>query len=453
MEFDIRLMSLSHSLEKHPVLEEDIKYKIKYLNVLEYFVNKYSKKDEFAIETLKNYKKAFLGKDIEQYSYSEQELKRVSNGVIGVRFKGFKLFTYRYVLLCDCLYINAMMDSNKANKILSDIKDIYRKRYHERIDLLFDVLYKEKKSIKGLDKIKYQVKCWKDNKEHLNKKQLTVLTTANMSAGKSTLINAIIGKSINRTMNDSCTSKVHYIYDKAFEDGFNYELDGVLNLDADEKVLLNDDSDKNNDIIFVSTYFRLLTQKQSRLCIIDTPGVNSALNSDHTKITKETVLNKQYDKVLYLINAENSGTEDDLRYLQFICENIDENKIIFVLNKLDCFRNSEDSIEDSIANLKADLLKLGLKNPIICPVSSYAGRLAKKKMFGSKLNEDEQDDYIILQRKFKDESYNLSRFYSENILKKINENYSDNEKSPIIDLLINCGILCLEQIITEGVEY
>lgn len=452
MEFDLRLMSISHSLEKHPVLEECIKYKIKYLSVLEYFVNKHSKKDEFALEALKIYKNAFLGKDIEQYSYSEQELKRVSKGVIGAKFKGFKLFTYRYALVCDCLFINAMLDFNKATKILSEIKSIYRKRYHERLDLLFDVLYKKKKSIEGIDKIKYQVKCWQDNKEYLKQKQLTVLTTANMSAGKSTLVNAIVGKTINRTMNDACTSKLHYIYDKAFEDGFNYELDGVLNLDADEKTLLNDDTNNKEDKIFVSTYFRLLAQKQSRLCIIDTPGVNSSLNSDHTKITKDTVLNKQYDKLLYLVNAENFGTDDDLKYLQFICENIDENKIIFVLNKLDRFRISEDSIEESINHLKDDLLKLGLTNPIICPVSSYAGRLAKKKMFGSELNEDEQDDYIFLERKFKNENYNLSKFYSENILNRINENYCGNNKSPIIHLLIRCGILCLEQIITEGAE-
>lgn len=452
MEFDLSLMFVSHLLEKHPVLDECMKYKIKYLNVLEYFVNKYSKKDEFASESLKNYKNAFLGKDIEQYSYSDHELKRVSKGVIGVKFKGFKLFTYRYALVCDCLFINAMTDFTKATKILSEIKSIYKKRYHERLNLLFDVLYNNKKSIKGLDKIKYQVKCWQDNKEYLKQKQLTVLTTANMSAGKSTLINAIVGKTINRTMNDACTSKLHYIYDKAFEDRFNYKLDGVLNLDADEKILLNDDNNNKDDKILISTYFKLLLQKKSRLCIIDTPGVNSSLNSDHTEITKNIVLKDQYDKMLYLVNAENSGTDDDLKYLKFICKNVDEDKIIFVLNKLDRFRISEDSIEESINHLKDDLLKLGITNPIVCPVSSYAGRLAKKKMFGSKLNEDEQDDYIILQRKFKNENYNLSKFYSQNILDRINEKYSDNEKSPIIDLLINCGILCLEQIIIEGAE-
>lgn len=452
MEFDLKLMSVSHSLEKHPVLDECVKYKIKYLNVLEYFVNKYSSQDQFALESLKNYKAIFLGEDIEQYSYSEQELKRVSRGVIGIKFKGFKLFTYRYSLVCDCLFINAAVNLAKATKILKEIKSIYKKRYHQKLDLLFEVLYKTKNSIEGLDKIKYQVKCWQDNKAYLKQKQVTVLATANMSAGKSTLINTIVGKTINRTMNDACTSKLHYIYDKAFEDGFNYELDGPLNLNADEKALLDDDISNKDDKIFASTYFKLLSKNKSRLCIIDTPGVNSSLNLDHTKITKDIVLKEQYEKVLYLINAENSGTDDDLRYLRFICENVDENKIIFVLNKLDRFKISEDSIEESINHLKDDLIKLGLANPIICPVSSYAGGLAKKKMFGIELNEDEQDDYMLLQRKFKDENYNLSKFYSEDILKRINQNCSENDKSPIIDLLIKCGILCLEEIITEGVR-
>lgn len=452
MELDLRLMSISHSLEKHPVLEESVKYKIKYLNVLEYFVHRYSKKDKFALQALENYKKAFLCQDIDQYFYNNEKLKRASKGVRGVKFKGFKLFTYRYALICDCLFINSMMDFTKATKILSEIKSIYKKRYHEKLNLLFKSLYKNKEYVEELDKIKYQVKCWKDNKDYLEKKQVTILTTANMSAGKSTLINAIIGKNVNRTMNDSCTAKLHYIYDKAFEDGFNYKLDGDLNLDANEKKLLNDNINNKDNKIIVSTYFNLLSHKQSRLCIIDTPGVNSSLNSDHAKITEDIVLNGQYDKVLFLINAENSGTYDEVKYLKFIYENVDESKIIFVLNKLDRFRNLEDSIEESINNLKEDLLKLGIKNPRICPISSYAGRLAKKKIFGSQMNEDEQDDYILLQKKFKNESYNLSKFYCENAVNKLKQKYVNNKIYPIIDLLINCGMLCLEQIITEGAE-
>lgn len=453
MEFDLNMMSISHSLKNHPILDECVIYKIKYLNVLEYFVNKYSKKDEFALKVLRNYKNTILGEDIKQYSYSDKELKKVSKGVIGVKFKGFKLFTYRYSLVCDCLFINSMMNYDEANEILGEIKSIYRKRYHQKLDLLFDMIYKNKEYIEGIDKVKYQIECLKKNKEYLKQKQIKILTTANMSVGKSTLINALVGKKINRTMNDSCTSKLHYIYNKAFEDGFDYKLDGELNLDADEKVLLNNSEDNNTSKIFISTYFNTLISQQPRLCIVDTPGVNSSMDLEHSDVTKSTIINQEYDKLLYLINAENAGTNDDLKYLNYISQNVDESKIIFVLNKLDRFRLSEDSIEDSINNIKRDLLKLGIKNPIICPISAYAGLLAKKKMLGKNLDEDEQDEYILLHRKFKSDGYNLSKFYSDEIIKKINNNFKGKEKCTSVELLINCGILCLEQIIIEGEEY
>ena len=71
MNFDFELFSISHALKEHPVIVEDISYRIKYLNILEYFVNKYSIENEFALEVLKNYKNIFLGDSIDKYKYSD----------------------------------------------------------------------------------------------------------------------------------------------------------------------------------------------------------------------------------------------------------------------------------------------------------------------------------------------------------------------------------------------
>ena len=453
MNFDFELFSISHALKEHPVIVEDISYRIKYLNILEYFVNKYSIENEFALEVLKNYKNIFLGDSIDKYKYSDEELKKLFKGAIGRKLRGFKLFTYRYAFIYDCLFMNAFLDMKKAGVILDDIKSIYKKRYHVNFDLLFEILYKEREFINRLDNIKYLIKCWKSNKEHLSKKQIKVLITANMSAGKSTLINTIVGKRINRTMNDAFTSKVNYIYDKAFEDNFNYKIDGKLTLDADEKELLNNNDDNKDSKIFMSTYFNLFNQrKESKVCIIDTPGVNSSLNMDHTKITEEIILNEAYNKILYIVNATQSGTDDDFKYLKFICENVEHSKIIFVLNKLDKFRVSDDSIDESIEKLKEQLLNIGFKKPIICPVSAYAGGLAKKKMYEYELTEDEEDDFMILNMKFKNNNYNLSKFYPENIVDKIKNNYENTDKASFTNMLMNCGTLCLEEIMLEGAE-
>lgn len=71
------------------------------------------------------------------------------------------------------------------------------------------------------------------NRKFITNEPIKVIITANMSAGKSTLLNALVGKKVNKTQNDACTAKIHKIVNKPFEDNLCYELDYLLDLDAD----------------------------------------------------------------------------------------------------------------------------------------------------------------------------------------------------------------------------
>ena len=53
------LLSVSQYLNNHPVRNESLDYRIRYLMVLEYFVNKYANKSIFSLATLHNYKQGF----------------------------------------------------------------------------------------------------------------------------------------------------------------------------------------------------------------------------------------------------------------------------------------------------------------------------------------------------------------------------------------------------------
>ena len=53
---------LAQSFYNHPIQNEPLDYKIKYINVLEWFVNKFSADDIFAKNFLTNYKTGLLGK-------------------------------------------------------------------------------------------------------------------------------------------------------------------------------------------------------------------------------------------------------------------------------------------------------------------------------------------------------------------------------------------------------
>ena len=90
-------LELSQMLLMHPVKDEKEPYKAGYLNVLEYFVRKYSVKDLWANSVLKLYKDQLL-ENPKQYLYAAGDMMRISRPVISTKFKHFKFFTYRVVI-------------------------------------------------------------------------------------------------------------------------------------------------------------------------------------------------------------------------------------------------------------------------------------------------------------------------------------------------------------------
>jgi len=78
---------------------------------------------------------------------------------------------------------------------------------------------------------------------------------------------------------------------------------------------------------------------------------------------------------------------------------------------------------------------------MVVPVSAYAAYLAKIKLFGGTLNEDEEDDLGFLSRKMKRTEYQLDRYYPESVQIRL-ERENEEEK-----LLLHSGILHLERMI------
>lgn len=442
MTIDINTFVLSNSLNGHPVCNEKQIYKEIYFNILEYFSRKYSSKNNMIYPMLKNYKKAFNVSDEKPNIEDIKVLKKQINEIFAKKY--FKKINYRYCLICDLLFINAFNDEKQARQILDEIKEITNKKYHKKLDELIALLFYNKGDISEFGVAKYQIECWLKNKQFLAKPQTTILITANMSAGKSTLINALVGKIVNKTMNEACTSKIHYIYDQAFEDNYTHEWDYEVNLNADSKALLNDDERNTEDIVMVATHFNMFCEKDSRLCIIDTPGVNSSTNTKHAQLTKKTIVNGKYDLLVYVLNADQIGTDDEYKYLSFISENVPKEKVIFVLNKLDKFNGAEDSVNESVENLRKEIQDFGFDSPIICPISSYAGLLAKKVYAGNILNEDESDEYTLLVKKLKKENYKLSKYYN---FSNVKDSLIFNEN--VYSLLLDSGLCGFQNILLQ----
>ena len=160
-----------------------------------------------------------------------------------------------------------------------------------------------------------------------------------MSAGKSTLINAIVGHKICKTATTACTDRLYYIYNKPIEDGITIKvLDG-----GHVKYIYNRNVQKNDSVKEVGLHFKS-SLLDGNICLIDTPGTNYSDDPKHGEITRNAIKSNDYDAIIFVVNSTNFDTDDEADLRKFTISN-SKKPIIFVLNKLDCFNPEDDSIQ------------------------------------------------------------------------------------------------------------
>lgn len=267
-----------------------------------------------------------------------------------------------------------------------------------------------------------------------------ILITATMSAGKSTLINSLVGKNISLMKTMACTSKIHTIISKPVEDGVSSEYDHDLSMDASKEDLLSDNEDNKSYKITVGTFFNGELGGK-RIILFDSPGVNSSENAKHAEISQRMIKSRRYRLMIYVLNAEQLGTTDEEHHLEIVRQRLGRAKIIFVMNKADQLISEDDNFLDAIESQRKFLMSRGFKNPLICPVSSRAAYLVKMSKMAelSRIERREMENFMD-----KFERERLSDYYEDNLgCLHISTN---NE---VDALFVNCGFAHFEKIIAN----
>ena len=379
LEDDIFVTSLS--LQVHPLLTVKDSIKVQYFDALTYFITHLGDDESKAyVSRLKQYREFLLGKRASFPSNPEKSLR----AIVDCRLQPWRK-KYRYMLLCDIALITQAESTVVAAANL--IKERVSVKRCQMLDKVIDALHGDDYTdFSRLPYIESMVNQYRADQAFLKIPERRIIIAANMSAGKSTLINALIGKRVARTSMEACTGNVCYIYNKPFEDGRTHLSTSTTDFGAAAEDLTAFDWSFTPSI---ATYFRISQSEKTRLCIIDTPGVNSALNKEHGNIAREALKNEKYDTLVYVIKGTDLGTDAEINYLKWISEHIPHEKIIFVLNRLDEFRASEDDIRESFNDVLADLNRMGFESPIICPFSAYFAYLVQLADHGAPLTEDE----------------------------------------------------------------
>jgi len=440
---------ISYPKIAHPLSVKKMDLRAKYIAIIYYLIEKHAPKDvaiQFRLKSLME----ILGVtnsmiDIPKSKNFEAYVASITK----TRFSPFRFFTYRYILLYDCLFVLAIDNEKLGNIICKELKLGLNKRYHGSLDSMKNNMYKEKTDFSDGNLIsKEMYDAWVSVRSYIGTQRRWITFSATMSAGKSTLINSIIGKQIAQTKKAACTANIMTISCAPLNtNSLSIQLsDSVNNLSTENDIAsMMKGLEVPTDIC---TYFLSpLTQRKTTL--IDTPGVNSSQNPKHKEITRLELSSNRTDILVYVIPVESYGSDDDFNHLVYIKKNVNYSKIVFVINMIDTCDTEEDSVEEIVSNLREHLISIGYDQPVICPMSARAGGLIKQALYGKIESENDKKQCITFKNTFLNEELSLSHYYPEvQRIPFINDlSWLSNDDDQVWKAFINTGLPGFEELL------
>lgn len=416
------------TISNHPVRKLKDVFKLQYIKGLGEFLCYITKEDSVTKAVFEIWCISILGhtpKGAWSFSYDFDAIKEG----LSIHRDGLTFFTMRQSLLFDCFYL--LEKSNKdlrrnaymflADKVCGFFSKVSLNYAHGFFngdnsgDKLPDVLRRHRRI----------------SQNFVNKRVKRVLIVATMSAGKSTLVNALVGRKINQVKATACTSIIHYIYNKPAKEGA-IAVSGAKNITytTDYSVLASE-SVHSVGVNFTSSLVN------SRVCLIDTPGVNYNGDKTHGEITKKFIEKNNYDLLVLVLNGEQLAIDDERDLIDFIGQRC-KRKVIGVLNRCDAYNPKRDSIDKALETSRDMMMEAGIKKPIVIPISAYAAFLYRQASeLGRKMDEDDAFDFEKITKTMQKPYYNLPS-YLPGVPK-------ENKISKLID---RSGVSYLEHLIT-----
>ena len=304
--------------------------------------------------------------------------------------------------------------------------------------------------------------------ETAKNQEFDINVVATMSAGKSTLINALLFKKLLPAKKEATTATIVRIKDTeslAFKaEALNKDGKLVKSIDdvqPQDMKSLNDD--KSISLINITGRIPFLSDtpdKKIRLVLVDTPGPNNSSDSNHRALTYHMLENSEKSLVLYVVNSNQIGINDDAVFLDYVCQEMakcgkqSKDRFFFVVNQLDDTDPNEydtsNCIEENLQKVRAYIEKRGVKDPNIFPASA---RVA----LSSRLNDPGDYSYwrIFVQKYQENGIFKFDKYYSFNHLPQNNQ--QDNAAllrncSRIEEVDLHSGVRCLEQAIALYID-
>lgn len=248
--------------------------------------------------------------------------------------------------------------------------------------------------------------------DEINAEEFRIIFTGTYSSGKSSTINALIGKNLLPTASGTCTAKIcriiHSLEAKCLA-VVRYEYRGTIKEfscvtaeEVQDRIKAAEDSVEGIEVYTdLSALYPDGVQSDFKIVIVDTPGTDSATGNDteksdaeakrlskksHIEITKEVLQSKQKEMVV-LISDEKFEDENIVELLDIIEESAERDggafndRFLFVMNMCDelSYSNQGENLGNYVKNFITNIKKIpnsarirNIVNPRVFPITSGA---------------------------------------------------------------------------------
>lgn len=243
--------------------------------------------------------------------------------------------------------------------------------------------------------------------ERIVSSDFEMAVVATMSSGKSTLINAMLGRELLPARNEATTATLAKIHDidgannftgKSF-DKDHKELVSCNPLTLENMNTLND----NPETSVIEIYGDILgiESKDLQLVLTDTPGPNNSRTDEHKEHTYSLLQADYKPMILYVLNGTQLETNDDNSLLNDVAKAMNsggrqaQERFIFVLNKADEFDPAKgEDVPKKVSDVRDYLEKHNIHNPRIFPAASRMAKVIRQYQNNQPLTETEEDDIL-----------------------------------------------------------
>ncbi|ELX2276444.1 MULTISPECIES: dynamin family protein [Yersinia] len=221
--------------------------------------------------------------------------------------------------------------------------------------------------------------------------EVNVIVAATMSAGKTSLINALLGTDLLWSANEAATATITRIHhanrDEKIMRGVCFTWEGECYQIAeavDNQLLHAWNASPRVKHIELSGCLQAFSKSRFLPVIYDTPGANNSQDSSHALLLKETLEECDDGVIVYVLNATQPATHDDARLLGEIKQHLNARpgkQIIFVLNKVDELDEEKGETTSRAVQAAARYLEQnGFSAPVIIPAMMQCALVARKML-------------------------------------------------------------------------